>query len=809
MKKRIFKNGVFKKVAIAVLLIFSAAVVFFAILIQNLPRPEDFGSKKISQSTKIYDRTGETLLYEIHGDEKRTVVPMADIPDHLKQAILMAEDANFYNQPAFDWQGIGRAIIADLRSGQLNQGGSTITQQLAKNLFLSPEKTITRKIKELVLAIELESQYSKEEIFELYLNQIPFGSNAYGVEAASQTYFNKSVKDLNVAEAAILASLIKAPSYYSPWGSHQQDLFDRQQYVLNRMKEFNYLNDKELATAQKQTKELVYAPQTSNAIKAPHFVFMVKDYLVSKHGEAVVEKGGLRVITTLDWDLQEIAEKAVKNGVERNQKLYNGNNGALVAQDAETGQIIALVGSKDYFDVKNDGNFNVAAQGLRQPGSALKPFVYLTAFQKGYNPKTILFDVPTEFDTSGNNSYQPHNFDGLFRGPIAMEQALAQSVNIPAVKTLYLVGIDNVLQNLYNFGVSTLRERSRYGLSLVLGGGDVKLIDLISAYSVLSQDGTKNNQQLVLEVKDYDGKVLEKFEKQSENVFDAQPIRLINQILSDEQLRSGLFQQSLNLTIFPDYEVAMKTGTTNDYRDAWTIGYTPSLVVGVWAGNNNNQAMTQNGSSILAAVPMWHEFMQEALKKYEPKFFAKPDPIQTTSKPMLNGEYIYQSAVNGITKPQIHSILYYVDKSDPLGPIPTNPYNDPQFNNWENGVADWTKANLPNLAVYNQIFSPTAPQNNQDKNNALNNNISISFTRPRSGEFISPPFSVKAEIQSQQSLSSVELYVNQMLFDRKKISGNYYSYEYPVFSINSQNVIELRVYDEKGGYNKKSVIVFR
>ncbi|MDP2705594.1 MAG: PBP1A family penicillin-binding protein, partial [bacterium] len=742
------------------------------------------------------------------------VVPMAEIPDSLKQAVLVAEDNNFYNQPAFDWQGIVRAIIANLKSGQLNQGGSTITQQLAKNLFLSPEKTFTRKIKELVLAIELESQYSKEEIFELYLNQIPFGSNAYGAEAASQTYFNKPVKELSIAESAILAALIKAPSYYSPWGSHQKELLERQQYVLNRMKEFDYITDEELVKTEQETKKIDYAPPTSGGtIKAPHFVFMVKDYLVSKYGEAAVEKGGLRVVSTLNWELQEIAEKTVKNGVERNTELYNGSNGALVAQDADSGQIIALVGSKDYFDSTNDGNFNVAAQGLRQPGSALKPFAYMTGFQEGYSPKTVLFDVETEFDSSGNASYKPQNFDGLFRGPITLEQALAQSINVPAVKILYLVGIDNVLENLHNFGISTLRERSRYGLSLVLGGGEVKLVDLVEAYSVFSQDGVKNEQKIILEIKDNEGKILEKFEKEGKEVIEKQPIRLTNQILSDERLRSSLFQQSLNLTIFPGYEIALKTGTTNDYRDAWAIGYTPNLVVGIWAGNNNNEPMTQKGGSILAAIPMWHEFTQEALKKYEPKFFPKPELIAKTNKPMINGEIIYQATINDVVKPQIHSILFYVDKKDPLGSFPTNPYQDPQFENWEKGIIKWSSINFPNFINYNQLlpigFNPNQENEIVVDENLKNNDIIINFSQPRSGEFISPPFSVKAEIQSRQKLDSLELYVNQMLFDRKKITGTYYHYDYPIFSANSQNFIELKVYDERGSYNKKSLIVFK
>lgn len=811
------KRGNFIKfIGLVCLAGFSLAALYLAWLIKDLPRPEEFGSKQISQSTKIYDRTGQTLLYEIHGEEKRTVVDFETIPVYLKSAILTAEDANFYHQPAFDWKAIIRALVKNLKAGRVTQGGSTITQQLAKNLFLTPEKTISRKIREIILALELESKYSKDQIFELYLNQIAFGSSAYGVEAASQIYFNKTIKDLNPAEAAVLASLIKAPSYYSPWGSHQSELFDRQSYVLNRMKELGFINESELNAAQEQTKKIKFAVQpTGGAIKAPHFVFMVKDYLVTKYGEEVVEKGGLKVFTTLDWNMQQIAEQTVAAGVERNKQLYDGNNGALIAQDPKTGQVLALVGSKDYFDVVNEGNFNVAAQGLRQPGSALKPFVYLTAFKKGYSPKTVVFDVETEFDTTNNpeKSYKPQNFDNYFRGPVLLEQALAQSINVPSVKVLYLAGIDDVLKTVHDFGVTTLQERARYGLSLVLGGGEVKLMDLVGAYSVFAADGIKHKQSLILKIEDAKGNLVEEFQDETLRVSDEQLIRTVNQILSDENLRSGLFQQSFGLTVFPGYEIALKTGTTNDYRDAWAMGYTPFLTAGVWAGNNDNRTMQRQGSSILAAVPIWHDFMARILEKYSPETFIKPEPVVYPQKSMLNGEVVFSPIINGVAKPQIHSILYYVNKDDPLGPIPTDPFQDYQFVNWENGVLNWARTNLPNFYTYNtqipyEVLNQNAPQNSSSEEVGQNKNIVINITQPRNGEFVSTPLMVKAQLQANQRLTMVEFYFNRLLFDRRTINGSFYNYEYPLFGLNSQNLIEIKAFDQTGSSNKSSIIVF-
>lgn len=802
----------------AVISLAAVGAIYVAVLIKRLPSPYQFNARKINQSTKLYDRTGEILLYEVHGEEKRTIVAFEEIPETLKWATLAIEDANFYNQPAFDIKAIVRAFLINLKERRITQGGSTITQQLAKNVFLTPEKTLTRKLKELILAIQLESQLSKTEIFSFYLNQIPYGSNAYGVEAASLTYFNKPVRDLTLSEVTIIASLPKAPSYYSPWGSHKKELVQRQNYVLSRMVELGYITETEKEEA--KDKELVFAPQSIGTIKAPHFSLVVREYLINRYGEDLTTNGGLRVITTLNWEMQQVAEQVIVEGAERNKELYGGENAAMVVQDPKTGQILALVGSKDYFDIENEGNFNVVMQGLRQPGSALKPFVYLTAFEKDYPPETVIIDAPTEFvpnnpscpalvDFSNKDKrcFHPQNFDGKFRGPVSLEEGLAQSINVPSVKVLYLAGFDDVLSTIHNFGITTLKERGRYGLSLVLGGGEVKLIDLINAYATLAEEGVRHEQSLILEVKDSEGNILETFNDKSERVSEESPVRLINQVLSDTELRSGLFQNSLSLTIFPGKEVALKTGTTDDYRDAWAIGYTPSLVVGVWAGNNDNSPMHERGSSILAAVPIWSEFMGRVLKNYPSETFKRPEPTLPIIKPMLNGQAIYAPFVDNKTLPQIHSILNYVDRNDPLGPQPDNPGDDPQFYNWESAVINWAGANIFNFYEYNLalpsqvtfdnlFFRPTG--------------ITISNISPTNGDFINLPLKVSADINAISGLDKIELYFNRALAGYVNItSGNYYHYQqYLTVPLSPQNLIEIKVTDSLGQQTSTSIIVF-
>ncbi|MCL4530596.1 MAG: penicillin-binding protein [Chloroflexi bacterium] len=567
-------------------------------LARTLPPVQEISNSRVVESTKIYDRTGAILLYEIHGDENRTVVASSDIPDVIKKATVAIEDDAFYTHPAFDWKSILRAIGADILNGRLIQGGSTITQQLAKNAFLSPEKSIVRKIRELILAWQLERHYTKDQILTLYLNQVPYGNSAYGVESAAQLYFGKRALDLTLPEAAFLAAIPQAPTYYSPWGSHVDELKTRWKYVLRRMYELGYITKNDYDGALGQYPQAL--PKQVAGIRAPHFVMYVEDYLSQKYGEDVLSYGGLKVTTSLDMNLQTLAETAVTDGVARNTQLYGGKNAALVALDPQTGQVLAMVGSADYFNLENDGNFNVITQGLRQPGSSIKPFVYLTAFEQGLTPDTIVWDAPTEF-AAGNPScpaavdfnntnpqcYHPQDFEGYFVGPVRLKDALAQSINVPAVKTLYLTGITNVLTTLNNFGITTVNDPARIGLSLVLGGGEVKPIELAKAYGVLATEGTRHEIAPVLKVESRDGTVLEEYRDQATSVVDPQYPRLINNILSDPDLRAPLFQNSLPLTQVAGHQVALKTGTTDNYVDAWAMGYTPDLVAGVWVGNND------------------------------------------------------------------------------------------------------------------------------------------------------------------------------------------------------------------------------
>jgi penicillin-binding protein 1C len=686
-------------VVVSLLIMLFAAVLYYS---TTIPSIQEISSQQISQSTKIYDRTGTVLLYDVNSGEKRTVVPFDQIPQSLKDATIAIEDQDFYNEPAFDIKGILRAFYVDITTHSLAEGGSTITQQLARTAFLTLNQTFSRKIREFILAVKLNEYYSKDDILGLYLNEVSYGPTISGVEEASEDYFGVPVQNLNLAQSAVLAALPQAPSYYSPWGPNVSELLTRQRLVLQQMYNTGKITKAQLNTALNFKITFLPETQTDQSIKAPHFVEAVENYLIQKYGEDLVDRGGLKVITTLNWTLQQQAETAVAQGVARDQQLYDSDNGALVAEDPTTGQILALVGSANYFNTANDGNFDVATQGLRQPGSSLKPFIYLTAFQMGYTPDTILFDVPTEFSTNSacpavpdfNSTstlcFHPQDFEGTFAGPMTVRNALAQSVNVPAVKMLYLVGEENAIQNMTNFGITTFNNPSQYGLSLVLGGGAVHLIDLTEAYSVLAADGVKHNQSMVLSVQDANGNVLESWQDQSSQVADAQSINLVNDVLSDAAARAPLMGASQGLTVFPGYDVALKTGTSNDYRDAWAMGYTPSLVVGVWAGNNNNAPMQRSGSSILAAVPMWSAFMTQALPETTSTTFVQPNPIPPT-KPVLDGNYLINN--------QVHTILYYVDKSNPTGPDPADPTSDPQFHDWEIGVQNWWAANSSSVST--------------------------------------------------------------------------------------------------------------
>jgi len=598
---------------------------------KDLPRPEKFAERQFIQSTKIYDRKGEILLYDIHGEEKRTFVPLEEMPEYLKEAVIALEDSNFYNHFGIDIKGIIRAVLADFKIMKPVYGGSTIPQQLIRSTFLTAEKTAERKIREIILALELDRRYSKQQILEWYLNQVPFGSNAYGIEAASQTFFQKSALELSIAEAATLASLIRAPSYLSPY-QNKAELMARKDYALDRMVLLGYLTEEEAEAA--KVEELKF--KKPREVKAPYFTLQyVKGYLENKYGEDFLKRKGLKVYTSLDWELQQLAEKIVKEGRESN-KGYHAYNAALVAIDPKSGEILAMVGGADYEEdpypkgctpgknCKFDPNFNVATLGLRQPGSSFKPFVYATAFKKDFNPSTTVMDERTNFGIWGGKEYIPENYDGKFRGEITLREALAQSINVASVKVLLEFAgpeIENSVKTAQDLGITTLKPP--YGPSIVLGGWEVKLMDMVSAYGVFATEGFNVPPVAILKIEDMKGEIIEENTKTPKRVLPTQVARMINDILSDNEARSPMFGQRSAL-YFKNYQVAAKTGTTQNYQDAWTIGYTPSLVVGVWVGNNDNSPMFKKPGVVLAG-PIFHRFLEQALEEFPKENFIPPE----------------------------------------------------------------------------------------------------------------------------------------------------------------------------------------
>ncbi|PIZ89448.1 MAG: hypothetical protein COX89_01560 [Candidatus Nealsonbacteria bacterium CG_4_10_14_0_2_um_filter_37_10] len=624
-------GSLLKFLLFAFLFLISSVLFLFIYYAKDLPRPERFIERQLFESTKIYDRSGQVLLYEIYGEEKRAWVPLEKVPEYLKGAIIATEDANFYQHSGIDFKGIINAVLADLKIMKPTYGGSTIPQQLIRSTFLSLEKTAERKTREIILSLELDQRYSKEQILEWYLNQVPFGRNAYGVEAASQAYFRKSVSEISLAEAATLAALIKAPSFYS---INLAELLIRKDYVLNRMVSEGFLNREEAESAKKEEINII---EFSQPILAPHFTLWVKQQLEEKYGREFLEQKGLKIFTSLDWELQQMAEEIVKEGV-KNNKIYNSHNAALVTINPKTGEILAMVGSADYFaepypkdctpglNCKFDPKFNAAVgtKNLpgRQPGSAFKPFVYATAFQKGYNDKKIVDDSPTCWPQA-IGSWCPQNFDGRFRGPITLRSALAQSLNVPSVKVLdSLAGYLDSIKTAQEMGITTLTNPKQYGLSIVLGGAEVKLLDMASAYGVFAADGLRVPPIAILKIEDSKGNIFFENNKTPMRVLEINVIRLINDILSDNEARAPMFGLRSNL-YFENYQVAVKTGSSQDYRDAWTIGYTPSLVTGVWAGNNDNSPILKKPGVIIAG-PIFHKFMEKALLKFPKENFEKP-----------------------------------------------------------------------------------------------------------------------------------------------------------------------------------------
>ncbi len=745
----LIKTGLF---ALGVLLTvgFFSFMVFATWVSRDLPDPNSLASREIPQSTKIFDRTGTHLLYEIHGDEKRTLIKIQDIPKIMQQATIAIEDRGFYEHHGIYWRGLIRAVFMSVIKVQRVQGTSTLTQQLVKNAVLTNQRSLLRKLKEFILALQIERRYSKEEILQMYLNEIPYGSTLYGVESASQSYFGKSAKDLTLDEAALLAAVPQAPDFYSPYGtgSHGDNrprLVGRQQHVLSLMAEQGFITAEQSREAKAVDTLKKLKPKRVGDIQAPHFVTYVRSLLTDKYGQKKVEQGGLKVTTTLDWDKEQVAEEEVLKGVEARGKAYHFTNAALVSIDPKTGQILAMVGSKDFFDTEHDGQVNVTLRP-RQPGSSFKPIVYAAGFIKGYLPTTQLWDVETTFKTD-IGPYTPHDYDGKERGPVAIRQALQGSLNIPAVEMLYLVGVGRALDFAESLGYTTFAERSRFGLALVLGGAEVKPLEHAAAFGTFATEGVLYPSSAILKVEEPDGTSLEEWKPSpGARVMEPQIARLVSNVLSDNDARAFIFGAHNALTL-PDRPVAAKTGTTSNYHDAWTVGYTPSLVAAVWVGNNDNKEMKKGADGSVIAAPIWQAYMRRATRGTPVESFVPPAP-PTTDKPVLLGGAVQHSVkidrISGKratenTPPELieerimyetHSILYYLDKDDPLGPPPTNPASDPQFENWEAAVQAWaqraqwhttstipvelddvhTPANQPQVTILQPTMSQTIPE---------------------------------------------------------------------------------------------------
>jgi len=619
-KKRFTITGI-----IIVLFVLALSLFFYFALLKDLPLPTKLSSLSTPQSTLIYDRNGK-LLYNIYDKKNQIFIPLSKVPKYMQQATIAIEDRNFYKHGAIDVRGIARAFVSTVLKQQV-QGGSTLTQQLVKNSLLTQERTIPRKIKEIILAYATEFIYSKNQILEMYLNQSPYGGTAWGIEAASEKYFNKNASELNLAESSLLAGLPQSPTRFSPFGSRPELAKQRQLEVLKAMREEGYITkDQE----KKAGNEVLNYKRISDNIEAPHFVLYVKDLLITKYGQKTVEEGGLKVITSLDASIQAYAEASVSGQVDKLPSYYHVTNGSALVTNPATGEILAMVGSKDYFDTKIAGNFNITT-ALRQPGSSIKPINYAAGLINKYNGATTFVDGPICFPNQGGKDYCPLNYDGKWHGLVQMRFALGSSLNIPAVKMLKLNGIDSMIATASAMGITTFTKPQNYGLSLTLGGAEVRMTDMATAFGVFANSGYRIDLHPILKVTDKTGKVLEEYNPPSSPIFGKKVLPegvayIISDILADNGARLLAFGENSELKIKGQI-VSVKTGTTNDYKDNWTIGYTPSFLVAAWVGNSDNTKMSGLVSGITGAAPIWNDIMSYLLKGKTPEAISRPPSV--------------------------------------------------------------------------------------------------------------------------------------------------------------------------------------
>lgn len=719
MKKH--RHAIWYIIGTGILVLIAAILILIATI--RMPSLDSFDERQIASSTKILDRNG-IPLYDMNQDMRRTLVTSENVSPYIKQAVVAIEDRQFYTHHGIRPTAILRAIIANLTPGGNTQGGSTITQQVIKNAILTQDRSISRKLKEWVLAIRLEQIKTKDEILTSYLNEAPYGGALYGVQTAAQAFFGVDAKDVTLAQAAYLAAIPNAPTYFSPYGSHRQQLNDRKNRTLDIMAQLGTITPEEAAAAKEEV--VTFRASADSKAKALHFVEYVRGIIEDRYGRDALERNGLVVTTTLDWTLQQSAEQIIAEEAAKNEAAWNASNQALVALDPQTGNILSMVGSRGYSDRDIDGAYNVAL-ARRQPGSSFKPIIYGRAFELGYTPDTVLFDIRTQFSsscgpfdfTSTPPCYSPENYDAKYNGPISLRNALGQSRNVPAVKLLYLVGLNDALKTAKALGISTLdRTAERFGLTLVLGGGEVTLLDMASAYGTFANDGVHVPYNAILKVTTSDGTILEDnmVTQSGDRIMQAEAVRQLNDVLSDNVARTPLFGAS-SFFYFENRDVAGKTGTTNDNKDAWVFGYTPNLVVGVWSGNNDNKPM-KKGSAI--SGPAWRRFMNVALGSRPNESFPDPAPVPEDRKPSLRGlwwgnnSFTVDTVSGGLATdltppetrreyvlPELHSILHWVVPGNPQGAAPVNPSNDAQYRLWEPVVQSWL--------AQNPVSVPNAP----------------------------------------------------------------------------------------------------
>jgi 1A family penicillin-binding protein len=749
--------------------------ILLVVLAKDLPQPGRIVRRE-GFATKIYDRDGN-LIYDVFEKERRTPVQLYEIPDHLKKATIAIEDKDFYSHKGFDPKGYVRSVYYVFRGRRL-AGGSTLTQQLVKNVLLTSERSLIRKIKEFVLALEIEAKYSKDEILQMYLNEAPYGGTAWGVEEAARTYFGKGVTELNLTESAILAGLPQSPSYYSPF-SESKAYEGRTQAVLRRMREDGYISVEEEKKSLEELANIKFASR-SGTLKAPHFVMYVKKLLEDKYGEKAVELGGLRVTTSIDIDLQEKAQQIVAEEIAKvDNDKYHITNGATIVMNPQTGEILAMVGSKNYDDPDYDGKFNVVTSKNRQPGSTIKPVTYVTALKKGYTASTLLMDTLTRFPGgAGQPDYVPTNYDNKEHGPLQLRYNLGNSMNITAVKMLSLVGIKDMLTTAYEMGISTLEPTtenlSRLGLSVTLGGGEVSLLDLATAYSAFANTGYKVEPVAILKVTDKDGNVLEEFKSvPGKRVLTEGEAFIISHILSDNSARLMTFGEN-NLLKFTGRQVAAKTGTTNDRKDNWTIGWTPQVIVGTWVGNNDNTPMRALVSGVSGAAPIWRRLISEYLKDKPVVEFTVPEDVVTADVDMISG-YRAHDGFPSRTE-------YFIKGTEPVGDDPvhqklkickgqgklatpvdvargdfeekeyfTFKENDPFMkdgvNQWQKGIDEWVSKQSDE-----RYRSPTEYCNTMDQVHV--------WLNPGDQTQVNSSFDVRVEPTTAHDVTKVEIFVN-------------------------------------------------